>query len=383
MYLNCCNYNNIMYKVTLGHRQLEYPTMRPELVRAVRRWGYEPLGSSLIRTRLEREEKSARAEGVVYAAGIALVEDKGRSLWPTRAFADALIGFASERRIPCTVELSREKRIAMALSVPGKFTDAISEAALSDHFTIQPGDEDRRKRLTFVGSYLHAPSVACTDFETARFIHAALRVELTNYVTRGERENKPLESICATASERDILANQAHIGWKVMPEDALRLSIEMVHGQVTESVMKAAHMAAILIARGFQVSAKFTMSNRKPPGSTGERLVFYVPTAALVPTLAAAMESGLFSGGIDGRGELDMVRYAYTGVLLPGFTTLRTSGEGGASSTAEGLEAVDALEQLKIDHSVLSLNRHDKDCGETVDLGDGDKVVLFDNELDD
>ncbi len=366
-----------MYKLTLGHRQLDYPLMRPELVRAVRRWGYEPLESGPIRSRLEDTGRKDPAS-VMCAAGIALIADRGRGLWPSRAFADALIGFSSERAFPCSSITPKEERIAMALSMPGRYDEAVSEAALAEHFTANPRDEDHRKKFTFVSSYLHAPERGTACPEPFNFIYTVLRVEFANYTNRGIHGKKPLESLCTEGWERRLLAEKAHIGWKVMPVDAWRLNIELVRSKITESVQKAAHMIAILVSQGFETSAKFTMSNTKPPDSVGERLVLYIPTAALMPSLKAAGEAGLFRGEIREDADLEMARYANTGFLLPDYITLRTSGEGGISSVAQGLEAVNALEQLKIRHTVLSLNRHDRN-GETLDLGGGDRVFLFPN----
>lgn len=377
--------------VTLQERLTE-SGIHPELVRAVGDLGSYAVDQPFIEERLERLQRDYGQHAILLAAGWAVISDQGRGLWPTAAFREAWISFKKGRAL----ELKRKDDffdlLALSLSCPevldrelrayiekGRLARLDQHRRLVIAGNLRSFDEEGFRSLQLVGSYLGVrPDLPWgpADIESiAPAIHSIL-LKTADEIIEHDEERKlkgdsgltprmatwnELYQPAAAFDEGHEFRNAVHITrwiregtWQLpMPESAARLNIEIPCDDGDTPLAFTACALARLVADGHHVSAKFTLSDHNGDRRFWYRLCIYVPTCAVPVTIQAFLP--LFDGEklswtqnlVDGNFPGDF------NILLPRYCSLRGTGEGGETSSAQYQESLAAVASLGITHQVL------------------------------
>lgn len=366
----------------------------PALVSKIQRLGYKPLTSDQVFSSLSSLAASPRE--VIRSVGWAVISD-GSGIWPTSSFATAfkrfklqipkenLVSFVSE-----CLEKDPENLLAFSVAasegLDSKTRSKISSNQEAKNYELCGiFDPESLSILTAVGSYLADLNVPWKDISvddlTSRIRNIFVRA--WNFmISKGRISNDELYSAVADLdnSSSDLFRSSHHF-MCVEPEGALRLNIQInahTANEINELFMKVAKMFAVLSKFGKHTIVKFTKSDFDLSVGYGPypmRFCMYVPTCALIDTLDAFRVADLDNG--------TLVDVAYpspmsTTLLLPNMTILRTTGEGGLVSKAQGMEALAAVGGISyIPISVTQ--RNSNNLNGKVRLTDGSILDLFED----
>jgi len=379
--------------VTMPDRLAE-SGIQPELVEAISDLGSYAVDQPFIEERLDLLQRDYGLHAILLAAGWAVLSDQGRGLWPTATFRNAWISFKEGH--PNAAALTRSgnffELLALSLSCP-ELLDEKQNAWIERERLKRAGrygslaiaDDLRRfndegfRSLQMVGSYLGVrPDLPWKEADAARIetaVHEILLRNLDELLEWEEKKNRKIpgpteplpdswDGIYEPAAEFDRnheFRNAVHLGWHArggpfdlpMPESAVRLNIEMPNDEFYALLALSAKSLSRVVAAGHHVSVKFTDTDHRGEPGFWQRLCIYVPTCA-VPVMMEA-----FAPLFDGE-KLQWTRRVQASefcgnfyVLLPRYCSLRGSGEGGESSSAQFQESLAAVASLGITHQVL------------------------------
>lgn len=276
-------------------------------------------------------------------------------------------------------ELLDEKHRAWIEKERLKRADRYGSLVIADD--LRRFNEDGFRSLQMIGSYMggrsHLPWTAADPDRIGTAIHTILLKIVDEIIERDEERKRSGHSglppaprmatwdeLFQPAAEFDAdhsFRNAVHLGWGIregiwdlpMPESAVRLNIEMPCDDAETHLAYAARAFARIVADGHHISAKFTLSDHNGDNRFWHRLCIYVPTCAVPATMQAFLP--LFYGEklnwtqslVDGDFPGDF------NILLPRYCSLRGTGEGGETSSAQYQEALAAITSLGITHQVL------------------------------
>ena len=365
----------------MSNEQKSAPLSKAEyttLLSSIRRLGYLPLKEDAIKKGLSGFlDKGASVSDILYSTGWALIKDPC-GLWPSIAFRNALCGFKESQDLQPLIARSRENPVALlAISlscsemIDAKTRRIIENAAKDDGFahlrlptSYKAGAGNYFRSAQLVASYLGPGNQMPWNQADREEIKKAIMIGVVGhfnwYAHRREKFDKGLDEPSddliysrAYALDREhAFRNSVHIGWRVMPDLAMRLSIDVPRdkNEFRPRLAKVCDMLSGLVAQGHDISVKFTSWLSEYRGShTGLRYCLYIPTCALGKTMAAYKEAGLADGGF-----LPLQNgYRANAFLLSGNALLRSTGEENVSSLAQGDGAFEALNRNGIDHRYI------------------------------
>lgn len=304
----------------------------------IRELGYEHLHKGQVLQALEEIISGHGSKNVGSAAARSIVEDFS-GIWPTNAFREAfLISGAAVH-----------------------FGEALSARIRQGEFSLE-----EQHAIHMIGSSLvPKPWVHADSSRVANVIFQMLILE-----TRLAFEQKAWKSLDDIYRVADAHGNQerfresVHIGGRrviglpsiPMPGRSLRVNIELLRSNYVDRLKQAAACLGILAVAGLHVSAKATMSDLYPQGTTGRRLCIYAPTCSLLQYVDAMERTGFGEGEMRFGNSEVMRGLAHTegAVLLPEYVSIRTNREGEPSSGAQVAEMLDIVASSNLRHVVVS-----------------------------
>ncbi|MEK6982607.1 MAG: hypothetical protein AABX38_06750 [Candidatus Micrarchaeota archaeon] len=334
---------------------------------------------------------------LMLAVGYGIIFDPS-GLWPSATFAKAFRYFKArnlrtEGLRSFARSLQRESdysnMFALSLACPEVLDENLKQALVAKEYSVRTdfvlpnrssaGDIIADARLT--SSYLTIGTPSLVDpemissyvsllnvFLRAELRHRSLLDNSSKRTDTNKVEVDRLTKIC-----KKLFGDSFNVPWSCMPEKAVRLNFELSRDTLHQTLKLASSLFANLLIQGYAISFKYTIPDLKIPGRFGFRLMAYVPSAALSLYLEILKANGLDEQKM--HHDYENTVEPTTGVMLPGYVHLRTSGEDG-TSYLQGTELVRAVSSNFTSYVIASLNRFHQDDDSIVSLLDGEKVDL-------
>lgn len=356
MLLNCYKYNIIMlntqkhvnlasYAISHGLQTLNVPS---KAFNEVLKSGYKELGAEEIRKNLTSLSAEIGPLNLLQLVGLAIIYDPS-GIWPSATFGQEFKNFKARMLRAETKHAFARSLVAksqfnalftLSISCPEIVTSqilAILKDKEADFRTIYelPGQTvcgDMLSNVRLISSYLTVSAPVQLDHEDNSTIVNLLQTFLKFYHFRDKENFERLQRIC-----KKLFGDSFNEPWTSMPSKAIRLNFEFSLDSLVPMLKLAAEVFANLLNHGYGVSFKFTGPDLKFIRNSGLRLISYVPSVALPFYLESLKAVGL--ADLDLRDNYKNNIQPTTGIMLPAYVNLRSSGED-ETSLSQGNEII-------------------------------------------